>query len=409
MASFASGNELTIPQPHKLLEIDTDAEFECPRKHGEEVLSSAWAPDGRTFAWSLGTSKVFILQTSSPTSDTSRPFDLLINPQAVREKKCLDCHGPVVALAFGCRSSDKKWHAGEVNYNRLQNFALGSVVLAAGLLNGDIKIWDIVSDKIMLVLRDHKKAITELSFSPDGSLVLASSSQDCTIKLWDSMDDGNMFHSLPHIKPVLGLAWSSNAQLIASVGIGKLVKLWNARSGKLEGKFEGHNNDVTSCAFSPDGAFLYTSSLDTRVICWEVATGEIRSSFYHMLPPPRPIFAGGVNGHEVRKVVASRDGWHIVTICNDGIVRVWDVSNATVPRQATRFPDTRVVSYSHNSFLFSVGSRRGSFRIYRAPMRMNKLRTGCLRTIRSSVPAEKVALLHLPRKVVQQLEHPQLA
>lgn len=59
------------------------------------------------------------------------------------EKKCLDCTAGVTALAFGCRSSDKTWQSEQVHYNRLHSFAKGKNVLATGLSNGEIKIWEL--------------------------------------------------------------------------------------------------------------------------------------------------------------------------------------------------------------------------------------------------------------------------
>jgi WD40 repeat protein len=61
----------------------------------------------------------------------------------------------------------------------------------------------------------------------------------------------------------------------------------------VEHSLQGHQNDVTGCRFSADGQLLYTSSFDTRVICWNVQTGQIVRKYEHMSPPPTNIFAAG--------------------------------------------------------------------------------------------------------------------
>ena len=94
--------------------------------------------------------------------------------------------------------------------------------------------------------------------------------------------------------------------------------LWNARTEQLERKLDGHQNDVTACQFSPCGALLFTASCDTTVICWDATRGVKTAVYSHMFPRPRPIFAGGVNGHEVRDISVSKDGLHFATSCHDG-------------------------------------------------------------------------------------------
>ena len=77
------------------------------------------------------------------------------------------------------------------------------------------------------------------------------------------------------------------------------AKVWKLSDFELEKSLQGHQNDVTGCRFSADGKLLYTSSFDTRVICWDVASAQIKRKFEHMTPPPSNIFAAGTNEHEV--------------------------------------------------------------------------------------------------------------
>lgn len=83
--------------------------------------------------------------------------------------------------------------------------------------------------------------------------------------------------------------------------------LWNARAEELERRLEGHQNDVNSCQFSSCGSLLFSASSDTTVICWDVRTGGKLAVYYHMFPKPRPIFAGGVNEHEVFEDMESEE------------------------------------------------------------------------------------------------------
>jgi WD repeat and SOCS box-containing protein 1 len=51
------------------------------------------------------------------------------------------------------------------------------------------------------------------------------------------------------------------------------VHLWNMKTREQTHRLVGHRNNVTKCAFSPDGILLATASYDSRVIIWNVQLG----------------------------------------------------------------------------------------------------------------------------------------
>eukprot|EP00899_Mesostigma_viride_P019395 jgi/Mesvir1/27457/Mv07239-RA.1 len=55
------------------------------------------------------------------------------------------------------------------------------------------------------------------------------------------------------------------------------VVVWDFDTRGVARRFAGHSSTVTSVCWSKDGSTLLTSSLDTRVISWDVAGGTIRS------------------------------------------------------------------------------------------------------------------------------------
>lgn len=87
----------------------------------------------------------------------------------------------------------------------------------------------------------------------------------------------------------------------------------------------GHLNDVVACQFSPDGGLLATASFDTRVYLWDPYTGIQIRQLLHLIPAPSFIYAGGHNGSFVRDLKWSANGEALVTICDDGKIRVWSM------------------------------------------------------------------------------------
>jgi RNA polymerase sigma factor (sigma-70 family) len=109
---------------------------------------------------------------------------------------------------------------------------------------------------------------------------------------------------------VLSLAYSPDGKMIAAVGAGRDITLWDAATGKEIYQFPNKGDQPNSLAFSPDGKILATGGSVCHL--WDVATGkELRQLR---------------NG----RVAFSPDGKLVATAsmrAGDNTVRLWDVAN----------------------------------------------------------------------------------
>src|SRR5262249_37931736 len=78
---------------------------------------------------------------------------------------------------------------------------------------------------------------------------------------------------------IFALAFSPNSRMIASGGRDRVVRLFDATTGKVLRVFRGHENDVTALAFFPDGQRLASGGADSAVCLWDLATGKQESLF----------------------------------------------------------------------------------------------------------------------------------
>lgn len=111
--------------------------------------------------------------------------------------------------------------------------------------------------------------------------------------------------------------FSPDGQRLITAGINEVVTIWNAQSGKSEGRLEGHTKEVEGASFSRDGRFIITCSVDKTARVWEAATGkEIL-----LLPHSNTVYSARFNSAGDRIVTACKDDR--ARMFRDDRARVW--------------------------------------------------------------------------------------
>lgn len=238
MASFSPRvNEKEIVRSRTVGELLAPA-APFDKKCGGENWTVAFAPDGSYFAWSQGYRivklvpwsqclKNFLLHGSKNVANSSCQKLTRQNSNGAQKTKprehIIDCGDIVWSLAFGSSVPEKQSRCVNIEWHRFR-FGQDQLLLATGLNNGRIKIWDVYTGKLLLNLVDHVEVVRDLTFAPDGSLILVSASRDKTLRVWDLKDDGNMMKVLRgHQNWVYSCAFSPDSSMLCSVGASKAV------------------------------------------------------------------------------------------------------------------------------------------------------------------------------------------
>ena len=146
-----------------------------------------------------------------------------------------------------------------------------------------------------------------------------------------------------HTDQISDVVYSSDGKFLATTGIDKTAKIWDATSGKLLREFE-HDGRVQAIDFSPDGKFLVTAVLPKNIsVLWEVDSGKkVR------------IFKGHTDW--VYFVRFSPNGEYIATAGRDRVVKIWDVSTGKVIHNLPHASIVLGVDFSPDGkFLVSAG------------------------------------------------------
>ncbi|RLN62752.1 hypothetical protein BBJ29_001979 [Phytophthora kernoviae] len=131
-----------------------------------------------------------------------------------------------------------------------------SALLATGGADKEIKLWRVSDDTetknvaldFVFSLTGHDRSVNCVRFSPNGAY-LASASDDTSIILWT--------------KPkTAGPEWRWD-QISSLSDVARTILAC------------GHKGDITDLSWSPDSAFLCSTSVDNRSVIWDVEKGDV--------------------------------------------------------------------------------------------------------------------------------------
>ncbi len=88
-----------------------------------------------------------------------------------------------------------------------------------------------------------------------------------------------------HSDRATAVAWSPDGKYVVSGSLDKTVQVWSATTGKTRLIYRGHADAIVAVAWSPDGRYIASSSLDDTIQVWDASTGvHITTYRGHKLP-----------------------------------------------------------------------------------------------------------------------------
>ncbi|GIK19809.1 MAG: hypothetical protein DYG93_09350 [Leptolyngbya sp. PLA2] len=316
------------------------------------IMALAVSPDGRTYAWGGQAGSIAVYDADSK-----------------RAMHDIDAHDALISAI--CFSPD-------------------GGTLYSGSVDGAVRAWNPATGTLERTIFEGLPAVWALSASPDGRS-LAAGGLGGFVCAWDTTTwEARPFLGIESIR-VPNLAFSPDGSLLAAVSAHPDVQpcVWNARTGDLLFRLQGHTREVRALAFSPDGNTIATGSDDLTIRLWDAHTGALlrtitglardpfelafdltgrilycvgRGPALGVYDPTAGIELASITVHErlVFGLALSPDGRTLITGGEDDRIAFWDLDHlfSYVRGNAARW-EAQLAGEGSENGPRSVGTRRG--------------------------------------------------
>jgi len=274
-------------------------------------------------------------------------------------------------LAVGLERSIYIWEGKSSNVVNLHNYESEVIsaiswignhdLLAVGLFNGKVDIWDPEANKIVNSYQEHTDRIGVLApMHKNNPNIFSSGSQDKSIITFDMRNESAIGKCCGHNQEICGMKWSPDDRYLASGGNDNKLFLWNVKklSDEYERKFNAHTSAIKAIDWSPHKfGFLLTGggTQDRTIKLWNTQTMKLVESidtasqvcniafsknshefvsthgysdnFILVWDSDKMEVKASLKGHKDRVIYLSvgPDGEKIVTGAGDETIRFWDV------------------------------------------------------------------------------------
>ncbi|KAM4616097.1 WD repeat and SOCS box-containing protein 2 [Polymixia lowei] len=386
----------TSADPGLILELKTRRPPSLEGRAGCETWSVDFSPDGAWFAWSMGHGIVWVVAWPLDSEESQ-------DDHIDRGDKSFSCGQPVWGLAFGPRPPK--------SVAACQNNAPSkgtNLLLATGLENGVIKIWNVLTGNTLFDLHGHESIVRDLVFPPNGKLTLVSSSRDKTLRIWDLTEKGKTVQVLSgHKDWVSCCCISPDCSMIASVGrFDRMVCLWSLRSYTFIRNLTGGAHRtfylLASCDFSPDGALLASAAFSGSswwIDLWDPYTAEKLATLVN--------FCEIYGQNQISAIQFSPDGLHLAIVTEDRALQIWEPGQEGMVMQtkADRASNGLCCNFHPQGGVVASGTRDGHVRFWKTPRVVASLRHLCRSVLRHSVSTHQMEPLPIPRRILEYLTY----
>ena len=192
-------------------------------------------------------------------------------------------------------------------------------LLASGHMDGLARLWDVSRGEEIKARLRHEALVGALTFSPDGT-TLASGSLDANVRLWDvgaalSGEPRRELHRQP--AGVTAIAYGVGGETLLTGHANRILRLLDARTGRLLVTLRGPEAQVSLVVLAPDGKHVAVGSHDKMIRVFDLESQKQTALF---------------GGHKkpISSLAFFAEGLHVASVAaQESVVHLWDAQTGT--------------------------------------------------------------------------------
>ena len=166
----------------------------------------------------------------------------------------------------------------------------------------------------LMVPVGHAGIVSNACMSPDEKYILTYGvTGDHTVKLWEVVSGKLIFNLTGHSYQINSAFFNHDGSLIATADNGRNVIVWSGISGKKVYKFEDKEEGFSKAYFSPSGEYLYYKGKGNSVVVRNTSDGSRR----FIIPD---------QGASIFRIVYNPGYPQIAISTEDGRLRLWNMT-----------------------------------------------------------------------------------
>jgi WD40 repeat protein len=296
--------------------------------HDDYVKVAAWSPDGKRVLTGGMDNTMRVWNADG----SGAPLVLRGHEQWVRDlawspdgKRVLSCDGKGVTRVW--RSDGPSTPL--VLYDVCAG-AFSSDGERVARRRGAAREWRIDTPRQPLLLRGHTNIVFDVAWSPDGKRV-ATASGDDTARIWSADGAGAPVVLRGHKKQLGGVGWSPDGKRVLTTSWDGTARVWSADGAETPLVLRGYEGPTRFATWSPDGKRVATSSVGPECTGKSTECKTKALLVWNADSMGAPIV---LRGHEdyITSAAWSPDGKRIVTTSSDGTARLWNADGSGDPR-----------------------------------------------------------------------------
>ncbi|KAI3388893.1 hypothetical protein SNEBB_006726 [Seison nebaliae] len=220
-----------------------------------------------------------------------------------KSRECVIFHRVSNKMAFK-RMHKLIGHSGSVRCIHISEI---DNVVYTGSYDCSIRCWSLFNGKCLLVYQGHTSQVVDIDLYGN---CLASASYDKTCRIWRRNDSSrtsilSFFHKFPVTKCLL------RKEFCYTGDMNGVLRIWNLAKGEINKVIDAHRSQLTCIKI--DNYHIATGGVDGFAKVW---TNELKSSFTDTLNSFK---------HPTKVLSLAFKHLRLVTGCDDGKIRLWDV------------------------------------------------------------------------------------